>query len=110
MKRLRKYLVVGIERIRLGLHRFVDDGLRSAHFIHPHDDGAGRIDRHNANNDDDDEEQADSQANGDHPKMTVGVNRLAPDLGVLGPASLARVAGSLISFLPHRPSPPQRRR
>ena len=67
MKRLRKYLVVGSSRVRLGLHRFVGDGLGPAYFIDPHDDGAGRIDRHNTNDDDDEQEQADSQPDGNHP-------------------------------------------
>ena len=51
-KAVEKVFGGGIERIRLGLHRLVGDGLGPAHFIHPHDDGAGRIDRHDANDND----------------------------------------------------------
>ena len=63
---------------------FVGDGLSPSYFIHPYDDGPGRFDGHNPDDDDDEQEHPDSQPNGDHAKVAVGVNGLAPYFGVLG--------------------------
>ena len=48
----------GVQRVRLGLHRFVGDGLRPPDFINPHDDETRRLDRHNADDDDDEQEHS----------------------------------------------------
>ena len=95
-KAIEKVFGGGIQRIRLGLHRLVGDGLRPSDFIHPHNDGPGRFDGHNPDNDDDEQEHPNSQPNGDHPKVAIGVDGFAPYFGVLGPGVFGLGLGSLI--------------
>ena len=65
-------------------HHFVGEGFGPSDFINPHDDGPWRFNGDNPDDDDDEQEHRNSQPNGDHAKVAVGVDSLAPYFGVLG--------------------------
>ena len=94
---IEKILGGGVQRIGLGLHCLVGDGLGAAYFVHPHDDGPGRLDGHDPQDDDGEQQRDRSKPDGERPQVAVGVNRLAPYLGVFPPDVL--VFGAALTLL-----------